>query len=74
MTEYLNYFIATGNIRASAALGVLNLVNPSCRTDQCSRPFLPAALRLCNLLPSGVVSGDPLSSFKSVMNLCLLSA
>ena len=59
------------NTRDSAALGELALVIPQCRTDQCSRLFRPDAVRLWNLLPSGVLSGGTLSSFKSAMNFCL---
>ena len=32
---------------------------------------MPAAVRLGNLLPSGVFSGGTLSSFKGAVNLCL---
>ena len=72
MNEYLNPFIATLNTRVSAALSKLILVIQRCRTDQFSRSFLPSAVRLWNLLLSGVFSGDTLSSFKSTENLCLL--
>ena len=64
VNEYLNYFIAARNTRASADLGDLALVIPRCRTDQFSRPFLPATVLLWNLLPSGVFIGGTLSSFK----------
>ena len=62
MHEYLHYFIAVRNTRASAALGALSSVIPRCRTDEFSRSFLPAALVcLWNLLPSGVFSSGILS-------------
>ena len=38
---------------------------------QLRRSFLPAAVRLWNLLPLGVFSGGTLSSF-TALNLCLL--
>ena len=71
--EYLHRFVATRNTRTSAALDELALMMPRCRADQFSRSFLPAAVRLLNLLPSGVFSGGTLSSFKRAMNLCLLT-
>ena len=72
--EYVNHFVAARNTKASPTLGELALVTPRCRTDQFSRSFLPAALCLRNLPPSGVFSGDTLRSFKSDMNLRLLRA
>ena len=69
-----NHFVATRNTKASVALGKLVLVIPLFRTAQFSRSFLPAALRLWNLLPLGFFSGDILSFFKSAMNLYLLRA
>ena len=69
--EYLHYFVAARNTKASAALDEIALLIPRCRTDQFSQSFLPAAVRLWNLLPSGVFSGGTLSYFKSAMNLCL---
>ena len=74
MNEYLNHFVAVPNTGASAALGELDLVIPRCRTDPFSLSFLPAAVRLWNLLPSGVLSGGTLSFFRSSINLCLLRA
>ena len=74
MNEYLHHFVATRNIRALAALSELALMIPRCRTNQFSRLFLPAAVRLWNLLPSGDFNDGSLSSFKSTMNLCLLRA
>ena len=74
MNEYLNRFVAARNITTSATLGELALVIPWCKTDQFSQSFLPAAVRLWNILPSGVFSGDTLHSFKSAVNVCLLSA
>ena len=41
-----DHFIAARNTRASVALGELPLFIPRCRTDQFSRLFLPAAMRL----------------------------
>ena len=73
MIQYLHPFLAARNTRASTPLGKVTLVIPHCRTDQFIWSFLPAAVRLWNLLPSGMLSGGTLSSFKSVMNLCLLS-
>ena len=70
MKEYLHYFIAARNTIASAALGELPSLIPGWRTDQFSRSFLPAAVRLWNLLPSGTFSSGTFSSFKSAMNLC----
>ena len=74
INEYLNHFVAARNVRASAALGELALMIPSCRTDEFSRSFLSAVVCLWNLLSSGVFSGGSLSSFKSDMDLCLLRA
>ena len=74
MNKYLNCFIATLNTRASAALGELSLVIPSCRANQFSRSFLSAAVCLRNLLPSSVFSNGSLRSFKRAINLCLLKA
>ena len=74
MNEYLNYFVAARITRASAAISELALVIPRFRTDQFYRSFLTAAVPLWNLLSSGVFSGSTLSSFKSAVNLCLLSA
>ena len=74
MNRYLNHFVVARNTRISVALVELALVIPRCRTDQFSRSFLLAAVRLWNMLSSGVFSGDTLSSFKSAMNLCLLRA
>ena len=71
MHEYLHYFVAARNARASATLGELALVIPRCRTDHFSRSFLPTSVRMWNLLPSGVFSSGTLSSFKSSVNLCL---
>ena len=46
MNGYLNHFVAARNARASAALGEFALVIPRYRTDQFSRSFLPATVRL----------------------------
>ena len=46
MNEYLNYFVAARNTRATAALDELVLVMSRCRTDEFSRSFLPALVRL----------------------------
>ena len=46
MNEYLNYFIAAHNTRASAALGQLVLVIPRYGTDPFNQLFLLAAVRL----------------------------
>ena len=72
MNEYLNYFVAARNTRASAALGELVLVIRRFRIDQFSRSFMAAAVRLWSLLPSRVFCGGTLSPFKSAMNLRLL--
>ena len=72
MKKYLNSFVAARNTMASAALGELALVIPRCRADQFSRSFLPAVVRLLNLLPSGVLSGGALRPFKNAVHLCLL--
>ena len=48
MNEYLKHFVAARNNRVSAALGELALVIPPCRTDQFSRLFLHASLRVWN--------------------------
>ena len=74
MNEYLKHFVAARNTRASAALGELALIIPRCRTDQFTRSFLPADVRLWNFLRSGVFSGVTLDSFKSVAHLCPLKA
>ena len=50
MNEYLNHFVAACNTRASAALGELTLMISRWRTDQFCQSFLPAAVRLWNLL------------------------
>ena len=72
MNKYLKHFIAVRNTRASTAQQMV-LVFPNCRiTDQFSRSFLPAAVRLWNMLPSGVFSGGNLSSSEITINLCLL--
>ena len=42
MKEYLHHSVVTRNTRASAVLGELALVILHRRTDQLSRPFLPA--------------------------------
>ena len=47
---------------------------PRSRTDQFSVSFLLVAVRLWNLLPSGMFGSDTLSSFKSAVNLCLQRA
>ena len=54
MNEYLHYFVAARNTRASAAQGEIALVGPRCSIGQ---SFLSAAVRLWNLLPSRVISG-----------------
>ena len=59
MNEYLNHFVVARNTRASAALSELALVIPRCRTDQFSRPFLPAPVRGWNLLLSDVLVAAP---------------
>ena len=74
MNKYLKHLFVDRNTIASATLGKLALVIPRFRTDQFSRSFLPAANRLWNVLPSGVFSGDTLSSFKIAVNLCILRA
>ena len=60
INEYLKHYVAACNTRASAALGELALVIPRCRTNQFSRSFLPAAVRLWNVLPSGLFSDGTL--------------
>ena len=57
LNEYLYHFVALRNTKASAVLGELALVSPRCWADQVTRPFLPAAVRLLNLMTSGVFSG-----------------
>ena len=74
MNEYLKHFVAARNTRALVAIDELALAIPRCRSDQLSLSFLPADVRLWNLLSSGVFGGGTLSSFKSAMNLCLLRA
>ena len=49
MNEYLHYFVAARNTRASAALGELALLMPRCRADKFSQSVLPVAGRLWNL-------------------------
>ena len=58
----------------SAVLGKLALVISRFRTDQFSRSFLPAAVRLWNLQQSNVLSDGTLSSIKSTVKYCLLRA
>ena len=60
--------------RILAAIDELAVMIPRCRTDQFCRSFLPAVIRLWNLLPLGVFSIGTWSFFKSAMNLCLLRA
>ena len=74
MTGYLNHVVASRNTEASAALDELALVSQRCRVNPFNRLFLPVTVGLWNLLPSLVLSGDTLSSFKSAINLCLLRA
>ena len=74
MNQYLNHFAAARNTRASTALGELALVIPRCRTDQFSRSFLPAPVRLWSMLPSRLLSGDTLSSSTSAVKLRLMKA
>ena len=50
MNENLKHCVAARNTRASVALGKLALVISRCRTDQFSRSFLSAAVRLWNVL------------------------
>ena len=69
--EYLNYFVAACNTRASATLGELTLVIPRCRTYQFCRSFMLSSGTLWNLLPSSEFSGDTLSCFKSTMKVYL---
>ena len=70
----LHHFVAVHNTRASAALCELALMIPRSRTDQFNRAYLLVAVRMWNLLPSDVLSGGTLSSFKSAMNLSLQKA
>ena len=74
MHEYLHHFVAARNTRASAALRELALTILRYASDLVSRSFLAVAVRLWNLMPSGVFGGGTLSSFKSAMNLCLQRA
>ena len=67
LNGYLNHFVAARNTKTSTALGVLALVIPRYRTDKFSRSFLPAALRLWNLLQSGMLRAGILSLFKSAV-------
>ena len=46
MHEYLYYFIAARNSRASAAVSELALMIPRCRIDQFSQSFLPSDVHL----------------------------
>ena len=69
MNDYLNNFDAARNNKASAALGEVALMIPRFRADQLSRLFLPTALRLWNLLQSGVFSIGTLSSFNSATKI-----
>ena len=64
MNEYLSHIVAARNTRVSAARGESALVIPRCGTSLCSRSFLPAAMPLWILPPSGVFRGDTLSFFK----------
>ena len=69
--KFLYHFAAIRNTRVASVQGELALINLLCRTVHFSQSFLPAALRLWNLLPSRVFNGSTLSWFKSAMNLCL---
>ena len=62
---YLHHFVADRITRALVALGNLGLVIPRCRTDQFSRSFLSAGVRLWNLLTSGIFSGCTLSFLRA---------
>ena len=57
MHECIHHVLAARNIRVIAALGELALMSTCSRTDNFSQLFLPVAVRLWNLLPSGVFSG-----------------
>ena len=59
MNERLNNLVEARNTRASAALGELALVIPSCGTNQISRSFLLLAGRLWNLLPLACLVVSP---------------
>ena len=74
MNEYMHCFATSFNTRASTTLGELALAIPCCRANQFSESFLATAVRLWNLLLSGVFSGDTLRSFKSAMKLRLQRA
>ena len=64
--ECLNHFVAARNTRALAALGELVLVISRRRTDQFSRSFLHAVVRLWYLIAPGVFSGGTISSLKAL--------
>ena len=64
--EYLHYFVATRNTRASSALGELALVIHRCRTDLFSLSFLPATVRRWNLLWRVCLVTAPLALLRAV--------
>ena len=74
MNKYLDHFVVARNTRASGTLDELALVIQLCRIGQFSWSFLPAAVRLPNLLPSSVFCGGTFSYYKSAMNMSLLEA
>ena len=51
MNEYLNHIVAARNTRASSDLGELALMTSRCKTNEFSQSFLPADVRLWDLLP-----------------------
>ena len=55
MSEYLHHFVAARITRASAAMGELPVVLPSCRADQFSQSFLPCCLTSVELAAVGRV-------------------
>ena len=63
---YLNYFVAVLNSRPFSATRQLAFVIPCCRIDHFSWSFLPDAVRLWILLPSGVFSGCTLNFLRAL--------
>ena len=49
MNEYLKHLVVARSTKAPTTLGELALVTPRCKTDQFSRSFLPAAVRVWNV-------------------------
>ena len=66
------FYVAGRSTRRSDALHPWALVTPRFRTAQFSRSFIPACVRLWNLLSASDFAGDDLGAFKTAVNRTLL--